>query len=592
MFLAARHGCSPALISSLEPECYKPYMHGLMNFFTTVFCCALFATGCSVLPASDKNTQIDNDLNRERAAYLDQADFHELLKESTELELRILGLMADEPLALGALGSALVEANASSLTGHHALTLFYLHVDTDGAEGVHRQKLDRIMQTIRTTGDGSRQHPYRLLSRADARLFVSNSGDQLVGDIYQSNSADPLQLLILSRPNETSPISSTYFDLSDLINSVGGADGNPWDVLRILADAEDTAAQAAIGTYLARQQRYEPAVRWLELASRDENLLAHTLLARIYWYQSGLVNPSADATGQNSLKESDKSAEELTQLAIDNHIAAIGLGSTESMFTLGRLLLEDSAQPAPTEYAPIVLDPARKTNGAIDLLEQAGALGYAEAYIYLGRQYQRGDYVEANESLANSYFAKAAELKNPRAIIRYARYIASSPEQSAKTQIIPMLSELAESGDAEAMVVLGNMFAKGVGVRPSTRKAIRWYKKAVSKVQASHHGDAAIVNEVAWTLAVTDKKGLQQPGYAQTIMDAMMNSNKQVQRHPEYLDTWAATYAANGNFEKAIELQRLALQIARTQERDDVIDILKAHLKFFEAGTNIKDRTP
>jgi ADP-dependent phosphofructokinase/glucokinase len=111
-------------------------------------------------------------------------------------------------------------------------------------------------------------------------------------------------------------------------------------------------------------------------------------------------------------------------------------------------------------------------------------------------------------------------------------------------------------------------------------------------VQASHHGDAAIVNEVAWTLAVTDRKGLHQPGYAQTIMDAMMSSNKQVQQHPEYLDTWAATYAANGNFEKAIELQRLALQIARNQERTDVIDILKAHLKFFEAGTHIKDRTP
>ena len=136
-----------------------------------------------------------------------------------------------------------------------------------------------------------------------------------------------------------------------------------------------------------------------------------------------------------------------------------------------------------------------------------------------------------------TYFAKAAELNNPKAIISYARYIANSPNQSAKTQIIPLLSSLAESGDAEAMVVLGNMFAKGVGVKPSTRKAIRWYKKAVSKVQASHHGDAAIVNEVAWTLAVTDRKGLHQPGYAQTIMDAMMNGNKQVQRHPEYLDT-------------------------------------------------------
>jgi TPR repeat protein len=422
--------------------------------------------------------------------------------------------------------------------------------------------------------------------------MMSDSGHQLVGDIYQSNSAAPLQLLVLSRPDETSPVTSTYFDLSDLIDPVAGEDGNPWDVLRILADAEDTAAQAATGTYLARQQRYEPAIRWLELASRNDNLLAHTLLARIYWYQSGLRNPPQSTDGQTEANASRKSTAELTQLAIDNHIAAIDLGSTESMYTLGRLLLEDSAQPAHTPSAQVVIDPRRKTAGAVELLEQAGALGYAEAYLYLARQYQRGSYVEANENLANAYFAKAAELKNPKAIISYARYIGASPDQSAKTQIIPLLSQLAESGDAEAMVVLGNMFAKGVGVRPSTRKAIRWYKKAVSTVQASHHGDAAIVNEVAWTLAVTDRKGLHQPGYAQTIMDAMMSSNKQVQQHPEYLDTWAATYAANGNFEKAIELQRLALQIARNQERTDVIDILKAHLKFFEAGTHIKDRTP
>ena len=563
-----------------------------MNILTTAFCWALFASGCAGLPANKAATQTKANLEQERAAYLSQAEFQDTLKESTGLELRALGLGADEPLALGALGSALVEANASSLTGHHALTVFYQHVDAEEAAVLHRQQLDSIKKIIRETGDGSRQQPYRVLSRADARLMVSDSSHQLVGDIYQSNSAAPLQLLVLSRPDETSPVTSTYFDLSDLIDPVAGEDGNPWDVLRILADAEDTAAQAAIGTYLARQQRYEPAIRWLELASRNDNLLAHTLLARIYWYQSGLRNPPQSTDGQTEANASRKSTAELTQLAIDNHIAAIDLGSTESMYTLGRLLLEDSAQPAHTPSPQDVIDPRRKTAGAVELLEQAGALGYAEAYLYLARQYQRGSYVEANENLANAYFAKAAELKNPKAIISYARYIGASPDQSAKTQIIPLLSQLAESGDAEAMVVLGNMFAKGVGVRPSTRKAIRWYKKAVSTVQASHHGDAAIVNEVAWTLAVTDRKGLHQPGYAQTIMDAMMSSNKQVQQHPEYLDTWAATYAANGNFEKAIELQQLALQIARNQERTDVIDILKAHLKFFEAGTHIKDRTP
>ena len=58
------------------------------------------------------------------------------------------------------------------------------------------------------------------------------------------------------------------------------------------------------------------------------------------------------------------------------------------------------------------------------------------------------------------------------------------------------------------------------------------------------------------------------------------------------MDTWAATYAANGNFPRAIELQKRALYFARTQERNDVIDILQTHLESFEAGANITDDIP
>ena len=79
-----------------------------MNFLTTAFCWALFASGCAVLPANKAATQIKANLEQERAAYLSQAEFQDTLKESTGLELRVLGLGADEPLALGALGSALV----------------------------------------------------------------------------------------------------------------------------------------------------------------------------------------------------------------------------------------------------------------------------------------------------------------------------------------------------------------------------------------------------------------------------------------------------------------------------------------------------
>ena len=73
------------------------------------------------------------------------------------------------------------------------------------------------------------------------------------------------------------------------------------------------------------------------MASQEPNLLAHTLLARIFWYQSGL-------TGTKSQGDSApvETAQELVTKAIENHVKAIDLGSTESMYTLGRWLLEDT----------------------------------------------------------------------------------------------------------------------------------------------------------------------------------------------------------------------------------------------------------
>jgi TPR repeat protein len=410
-----------------------------------------------------------------------------------------------------------------------------------------------------------------VLSKADAELLLRSQGKSLVGGIYQNNEASPLQLLLLSRATSMSPVTRDCFDLSSLLPAVGGQEvgpasaGNPWDVLRILADSNDSAARAAIGTYLAKQRRYESAIGWLQLASREDNLLAHTLLARIFWYQSGLVGRELD---NDQAATTRQTAEELTQLAVDNHVKAIGLGSTESMYTLGRLLLEDSNMPAVDRSSPLAVSPQTKRERAVSLLEQAGDLGHAESLLYLASQYQRGTLLPANEDRANRLFAEAANLRNPKAVISYARYIAASPERRSETQLIPLLRELADADNAEAMVVLGN------------------------QVQASHHGNAAVINEVAWNLAVSNQKGLLKPSYAQAIMDTMMQSNKQVQSHPEYLDTWAATYAANGNFIKAIELQKRALHYARIQERTDVIAILQTHLESFEAGANITDRTP
>ena len=71
-----------------------------------------------------------------------------------------------------------------------------------------------------------------------------------------------------------------------------------------------------------------------------------------------------------------------------------------------------------------------------------------------------------------------------------------------------------------------------------------------------------------------------------------MAKNPQAGTHPEYLDTWANTYAANGDFSKAVALQKQAIASASAQNRQDILQILNDHLVKFMAGQAITEQTP
>ena len=157
---------------------------------------------------------------------------------------------------------------------------------------------------------------------------------------------------------------------------------------------------------------------------------------------------------------------------------------------------------------------------------------------------------------------------------------------------MPWLLELADTDHAEAMVVLGNLSARGIAVPKSSRRALKWYKKAVRNAGSHHHGAAEIINEVSWTLATTPINSLRDSRYARTLMDKLMAADEAARDRPEYLDTWATTYAATGDFVTAIDKQQQAISKAEEQQRDDVLEILRKHLSKFKAGDRIVDQVP
>ena len=439
--------------------------------------------------------------------FLSQPDLMTRYLRLSELEAQALALAADEPLRLGSVGSAILEIYPASYTGHFVLEKFYRDLESSEAQQLHAAWLRHIRETTIGDADGSTDAPYKVMSINDARTFLAMQGLREAGALYQSNAETALGLTMLARENAQAPLRTQQFDLTPILQpltaDLAGAQtiqpNNPWPLLRELASSRNSAAQASIGTFLAKQRRFEAALGWLEIAARPGNLFANSLLARIYWFRAGTAQKQEQQQSPTDSDDAQPTAEEFKQMALENHLQAVALGSADSMYSLGRLYIEE------------FFGPGNNAEG-ITLLEQAGRLGKAEALLYLGHQFRTGQRLEANPTAAKDYLEQAAALQNPTAIISYARYLTTATGQeniSAHERLMPWLLELADTDHAEAMVVLGNLSARGIAVPKSSRRALKWYKKAVRNAGSHHHGAAEIINEVSWTLATTPINSLR-----------------------------------------------------------------------------------
>lgn len=515
------------------------------------------------------------------SVFIAAEDYPEKLARLIELERQALALIEDEPLKLASIGAAILDIYPASQTGQFAMQRYYAHVEASAPLAMHEQQLELIQEAMLASGDGGPMTPYRVMTIYDAQIYARSIDHSPVGSIYQTAALNSLIYLMITRPVEAR-LRQVFFDVSHILSGLTPADQakvenepaesgdgeqtpHPWAVIRVLAGDMDTAAQTAIGAFLARNQQYDNALSWLKVASRTGNILANTLLARIY------------ASQANDSDEGEEK-EEFRELSLENYLHAIALGSTDSMYSLAGLYLSDFYGEENRE-------------AAIPLLEQAGALGHADSYLYLAYLYNTGQGVTADRASAIDYFEKASALGSARAIIAYARFLMADHAKgnpAGDPPILDQLKALAQEDHAEAMIMLGNFSARGVIAKRSNRAAVRWYRKAI----ATGTGDPDIINEVAWTLTVSDVPGLKRVRYAHRLMERLMTESEEASVRPEYLDTWAATYAARGKFDRAIEIQNQAINIARARSRDDVIGILQDHLDQFKDQQSITEPAP
>ena len=556
----------------------------------------VLVTGCQTLPGSGPSSKppppydelataiaVGEDVDAAvlRESFIALPDTSERLQEIVELERQALVLLADEPLRLGAIGNAIIELNYASLTGHLALQRFYSHLDSTEAAAHHAMWLERLQRLIEQT-DGEIDSPHRVFSSAEAEAYLKSRELELVGSMYHSREDFPFMLLTAAKPKTSANaegaaqieqrLRNSYFDLSDAYRAAEAAietnptneEFSPGVLIGYLAQQGDTAAQVFIGAYYASEGRTDDAIQWLSAASQRGNLIANLMLARAYWAKT---DTSSGANREN-----------FRQLMLDNYTHAIALGSDEAMFLLGSIYLTG-------EFGE-----ENQVTG-VALLEQSAGLENPSSALSLAHMHYRGQVVDKNLDTAEQYFFDAATFGSRRARMQYARFLLDpANEREFKDQALIWLEELAGEDDPEAMIMLGNLHARGVGVSQNHAQALSWFKSAVS----TNETDANIVNEVAWTLTVTHMPTLRNESYALKIMDRMMNAdgNTNARNNPAYLDTWAAAYAANGEFNKAIELQKQALAFAKEQQQIQDLSELEEHLQTFSEQGTVTNQVP
>ncbi|MCY4011321.1 MAG: tetratricopeptide repeat protein, partial [Gammaproteobacteria bacterium] len=525
-----------------------------------------------------------------RRAFLVRSDFDERLRELVALEAQVLAAIDERPLRLGAVGSAILDLYYGSLAGHQALARFYAFVDSSEQAAYHERWIAAIQADMERAGDGSVEAPYPVVFANQAKAYLVARGLTTVGTTYEQTESYPLILRAAAR-RDAGRIELVQFDLSDTYRAyeaavrrdettvlpVAGSPAtcgeigiceafNTFAFVHLLGrGGEDSAAQVLIGRTLmgvAGGKRLEEAAEWLWRAAQAGNGIANLSLAEL------CLNLAYGAT--------PSSAQVWLERAERRFLLAIAAGFDDAMVQLGFLYLRG-------EYGD-----ERRPPG-VALLRRAARLDNIDALRSLGALHIEGTLVDRDLDAAEGYYLRAAEV-DEAARIDYARFLLQPGyDRSFNDRAYSWVRDAAKAKDPHGMLLLAQLYHTGSHGDQSTRRARSWFKRAVRVAP----DDPFVVNQAAWTLTVTRLPRLRDPRYAVRIMDRVMaDENGQAREDPAYLDTWAAAYAAIGNFERAITIQEEA--IAKEQGRSDpraqeTLPILLEHLAAFRAGERISD---
>ncbi|AOE49230.1 SEL1-like repeat protein [Kangiella sediminilitoris] len=219
---------------------------------------------------------------------------------------------------------------------------------------------------------------------------------------------------------------------------------------------------------------------------------------------------------------------------------------------------------------------AKSYQVALKHCQQAVDNGDVEAHYYLGMIYIR---VEGKDEQGRKLIYKAAEEGFTKAVFHKTVETlleSDSPEKSAAA--LKKMQVFAESGDDVAQFWMGNVFLFGyAGQNKSPNEASYWYQMSVQQ------GNVRAMNNLAWIKALARDSALFDPEGAIEL------ATRVVKKYPDshgYIDTLAAAYAANGQYDKALDTQTRALELVREGKCQNcsqkLLDYYQKHLQRYQ----------
>jgi TPR repeat protein len=550
----------------------------LLGFALGALALLLLLTGCAQAPGGGAPSDYDTLVEDLRAGaprweeldptFLASADRNERLSRRPALRGRVSrsGLGGERSRLTAALER--LELYYGDMDAHAQAFRAALSLEEVEAATHHRGALQALEKRIAASGEGTPDAPFAVLTAQDAFDWVRQRKIATVGALYQGDDeAGTLQLLIRVQEIQGEGLKNWIFDLTPTFTAGAqwaqtmGADSKPSAYIATRAQQGDPAAQTAYALRLWREGSGlgPETVSWLQSASEAGNLVARELLGTVY------LALAARREGEEQSRFLDA--------AVDQLLLAVAQGSPEAMVNLAKLYLSGHFGE-------------ENRSAGVALLRQAIARDNLEAEVLLARLEYNGQLVAKAEVRALERLHRAADAGHPEAQLFSVREKLST-EQPLDDQSRSWLTSAAESGLADAMLLLGSLYADGMHFPQDDDLAKRWLSAA-----GLSSGEAETINTAAWILAVAERPTLRAPALALRLMDALMTRNEAAAANPAYLDTWAAAAAATGDFERAVNLQRRAVTAAEALENPPYLPVLRQHLEQFEAGEPVFEAVP